>query len=145
MSGLLRSVDRTSFRSTGRAARSSRSQHQVKPSLIQSLSRQVRQDWLQCAHAVQPSQSWHGTPAGGKEQRIKRYVGLTADDFRHPLDQQNTSLIQALPGMDFVARTLLGPVAEQVLLLENIATSIKTGPDQLPTVYNLLLEAVSEG
>jgi hypothetical protein len=36
-----------------------------------------------------------------------------------------------------------GPVAEQVLLLENIATSIKTGPDQLPTVYNLLLEAVS--
>jgi hypothetical protein len=36
-----------------------------------------------------------------------------------------------------------GPVAEQVLLLENIATSIKTGPDQLPTVHNLLLEAVS--
>lgn len=36
-----------------------------------------------------------------------------------------------------------GPVAEQVLLLENIATSIKTGPDQLPTVHNLLLDAVS--
>lgn len=36
-----------------------------------------------------------------------------------------------------------GPVAEQVLLLENIATSIKTGPNQLPTIHNLLLEAVS--
>jgi hypothetical protein len=36
-----------------------------------------------------------------------------------------------------------GPVAEQVLLLENIATSIKTGPDQLSTVHNVLLEAVS--
>eukprot|EP00878_Enallax_costatus_P032283 GHUV01035441.1.p2 GENE.GHUV01035441.1~~GHUV01035441.1.p2 ORF type:complete len:102 (-),score=8.28 GHUV01035441.1:467-772(-) len=36
-----------------------------------------------------------------------------------------------------------GPVAEQVLLLENIATSLKTGPDQLPTIHNLLLEAVS--
>lgn len=33
-------------------------------------------------------------------------------------------------------------MAEQVLLLENIATSLKTGPDQLPTVYNLLVEAV---
>jgi hypothetical protein len=40
------------------------------------------------------------------------------------------------------AACFAGPVAEQVLLLENIATSIKTGPDQLPTVYNLLLEAV---
>lgn len=38
---------------------------------------------------------------------------------------------------------LAGPVAEQVLLLENIATSIKTGPNQLPTIHNLLLEAVS--
>lgn len=39
--------------------------------------------------------------------------------------------------------TTPGPVAEQVLLLENIATSIKTGPNQLPTIHNLLLEAVS--
>lgn len=35
-----------------------------------------------------------------------------------------------------------GPVAEQVLLLENISTSIKIGPDQLPSVYKLLVEAV---
>lgn len=27
---------------------------------------------------------------------------------RHPLDQQNTSLMQALPGMDFVAKSLMG-------------------------------------
>eukprot|EP00775_Hariotina_reticulata_P005214 gene5214-5452_t len=64
-----------------------------------------------------------------------------ADTARHPLDQQNTTLIQALPGMELIAKTLMGPVAEQVLLLENIATSIKTGPDQLSTVHNLLLEA----
>ena len=35
-----------------------------------------------------------------------------------------------------------GPAAEQVLLLENIATSIKIGPEQLPSVYRLLIEAV---
>lgn len=42
-----------------------------------------------------------------------------------------------------LALALAGPVAEQVLLLENIATSIQTGPNQLPTIHNLLLEAVS--
>jgi hypothetical protein len=31
----------------------------------------------------------------------------------------------------------------QVLLLENIATSVKIGPDQLPSVHKLLIEAVS--
>ena len=36
----------------------------------------------------------------------------------------------------------LGSAAEQVLLLENIATSVKLGPDQLPTVYKLLTDAV---
>lgn len=29
-----------------------------------------------------------------------------------------------------------------MLLLENIATSIKIGPEQLPSVYRLLIEAV---
>jgi hypothetical protein len=35
-----------------------------------------------------------------------------------------------------------GPAAEQVLLLENIATSIKIGEEQLPSVHRLLVEAV---
>jgi hypothetical protein len=37
-----------------------------------------------------------------------------------------------------------GPAAEQVLLLENIATSVQVGPEQLPSIHRLLLEAVSE-
>lgn len=36
-----------------------------------------------------------------------------------------------------------GPVAEQVLLLENIGTSILVGPDQLPSLHKLLLTAAS--
>lgn len=36
-----------------------------------------------------------------------------------------------------------GPVAEQVLLLENISTSIQIGPEQLPSIHKLLVEAVS--
>ncbi|WIA19977.1 hypothetical protein OEZ85_005854 [Tetradesmus obliquus] len=142
MSGLLRPVERTGLRRAGHAARGLQSQQHTRSALLRyNSASHGRQSLLQCPHAVQPSQSLHSTAGNGKEQRIKRYAGLTADDFRHPLDQQNTSLIQALPGMDFVAKTLMGPVAEQVLLLENIATSIKTGPDQLPTVHNLLLDA----
>ena len=35
----------------------------------------------------------------------------------------------------------VGPVAEQVLLLENIGTSVRVGPDQLQSVYRLLTDA----
>jgi hypothetical protein len=43
-----------------------------------------------------------------------------------------------LPG-DYV---FAGPVAEQVLLLENIATSVKVGPEQLPSIHRLMADAV---
>jgi Zn-dependent protease with chaperone function len=76
-------------------------------------------------------------------EKIVKYEGLTGDDFRHPLDQQNTSLLRALPGLEVVAKSIMGPVAEQVLLLENIATSIKTGESQLPSIYRLLTEAAT--
>lgn len=36
-----------------------------------------------------------------------------------------------------------GPVAEQVLLLENIGTSLKVGPDQLASLHQLLLQATT--
>lgn len=35
----------------------------------------------------------------------------------------------------------IGPVAEQVLLLENISTSVLVGPDQLPHIHTLMVEA----
>jgi hypothetical protein len=33
-------------------------------------------------------------------------------------------------------------VAEQILVMENMASSIKTGPDQLRSIHALLLDAV---
>jgi hypothetical protein len=83
MSGLLRPVDRTGLRLAGRAARSSQLQQHMYSAVLQSRSlRQGRYGWLQCPQAVQPSQSLHSSAGNGKEQRIKRYAGLTADDFR---------------------------------------------------------------
>jgi hypothetical protein len=83
------------------------------------------------------------TPQPVLREKIIKYEGISGDDFRHPLDQQNTSLLRALPGLEVVAKSIMGPVAEQVLLLENIATSIKTGESQLPSIYRLLTEAAT--
>jgi Zn-dependent protease with chaperone function len=68
-------------------------------------------------------------------------LGLKADQFRHPLDRQATQSLKQLPGLDFAVRSLLGGVAEQVMYMENIASSIRVGEQQLPWLHALLLEA----
>lgn len=68
-------------------------------------------------------------------------IGLKADQFRHPLDLAATNSLKQLPGLDLLIRNLLGPVAEQFFYLENIASSILVGQQQLPQIHNLLLEA----
>ena len=68
-------------------------------------------------------------------------TGLKADSFRHPLDLEATKTLKQIPGLDMMVRNLLGPMAEQVFYVENIASSILVGEKQLPNLHNLLLEA----
>lgn len=68
-------------------------------------------------------------------------IGLRADQFRHPLDLEATAALKQMPGLDVAVRNLLGPVAEQVLYLDNIASSVLVGEQQLPHLQQLLLEA----
>lgn len=68
-------------------------------------------------------------------------IGLKAEHFRHPLDLQATTSLKQLPGLDLLVRSLLGPIAEQVFYLENIASSVLVGEQQLPDLHRLLLEA----
>ncbi len=68
-------------------------------------------------------------------------LGLTANQFRHPLDLQATAALQQVPGWDWVVRSLLGSVAEQVFYLDNIGSSILVGKQQLPHLHELLVEA----
>eukprot|EP00887_Chlorella_sp_A99_P002255 scaffold10.g2255.t1 len=63
--------------------------------------------------------------------------------YWHPLDQQATSLLQALPGLEMLVKGFISPAAEQVLLLENIGSSVLVGPDQLPSLHALLAEAAA--
>ncbi|KAL0037290.1 hypothetical protein WJX79_010900 [Trebouxia sp. C0005] len=81
--------------------------------------------------------------AGALNSRVAKFQNLDGDDFRHPLDQQNTRLLKVLPGLETMAKNVLGPVAEQVLLLENIGTSVLVGPEQLPSLHRLLITAAN--
>ncbi|XP_022156498.1 uncharacterized protein LOC111023380 [Momordica charantia] len=66
---------------------------------------------------------------------------LDADDFRHPLDKQNTMILRAIPGLSELGKVLLGTVTEQVMLLENIGTSILVSENQLSNLHQLMIEA----
>jgi Zn-dependent protease with chaperone function len=68
-------------------------------------------------------------------------VGLKSDQFRHPLDLQATQAMKQLLGLDVLLRNVLGSVAEQFFYLENIASSVLVGEQQLPDLHKLLLEA----
>ncbi len=67
--------------------------------------------------------------------------GLRADQFRHPVDLQATRSLQQLPGLGLLIQNLLGPTAEQIFYLDNMASSLQVGPKQLPELHTLLVEA----
>jgi Zn-dependent protease with chaperone function len=71
-------------------------------------------------------------------------VGLEAADFRHPLDALATrqmDFLTRITGLGALIRRVIGPVAEQVLEIENISSGVLVGPEQLPSLYALLTEA----
>ncbi|MEG4454803.1 M48 family metallopeptidase [Microcoleus sp. N9_A1] len=68
-------------------------------------------------------------------------IGLKADQFRHPLDLEATSALKQLPGLDLIVRQLLGQLGEQFFMLENLASSVQVGENQLPHLHQLLVDA----
>ncbi|MGA7953538.1 MAG: M48 family metallopeptidase [Gloeobacterales cyanobacterium] len=73
----------------------------------------------------------------------RTFTSLTAENFRHPLDKQATQSLQQIPGLDFLLRSTLFPVASQFFHLENLASAIQVGPKQLSRLYSLHKEACS--
>lgn len=69
------------------------------------------------------------------------FVGLKADQFRHPLDREATQRLRQLPGLDLLVRSVLGSTAEQVFQFNNLASSILVGDRQLPHLQKLLEDA----
>ncbi|KAI3849998.1 hypothetical protein MKX03_015343 [Papaver bracteatum] len=69
------------------------------------------------------------------------FKDLDADDIRHPLDKQNTLILKAIPGLNEIVKALVGTVAEQVMILENIGTSVLVAENQLSDLHKLMVEA----
>ncbi|KAJ0433229.1 putative CAAX prenyl protease 1 [Helianthus annuus] len=66
---------------------------------------------------------------------------LDADDFRHPLDKQNTLLLKAIPGLNEIGKALLWSITEQVMVLENIGTSVLVSENQLSELHQLMIQS----
>ncbi|GJP84329.1 hypothetical protein CLOP_g14396 [Closterium sp. NIES-67] len=82
-------------------------------------------------------------PSANLSSARHRVRGLRADDIRHPLDRQNTALLRAIPGLNDLGRVLLGPVQEQILVLENLGSGVLVSPQQLPSLHALMEEAAA--
>ena len=78
-------------------------------------------------------------PTASSKPRL--LLGLRADEFRHPVDLQATRSLQQLPGLGLLIQNLLGSTAGEMFYLDNIASSIQINEQQLPEVYQLLVQA----
>jgi len=54
---------------------------------------------------------------------------------------QKTKILERVPGLKFVVKSILAPAYEKSLRLELISSSILVGPKQLPHIHKLVLEA----
>lgn len=66
---------------------------------------------------------------------------IDADDFRHPLDKQNTLIMRAIPGLNDIVKGVLGTIAERFMVLENMGNSVLVSENQLPELHQLMVEA----
>ena len=66
---------------------------------------------------------------------------IQGDAFRHPLDLENTQMLRALPGFDVIIRTMVSPVTEQLLVMENVGSGLLVSEKQYPSIYKLHREA----
>ena len=74
--------------------------------------------------------------------RSKPRVYFSAEEYRHPLDSENTRLLQLLPGIAAAVKAF-SPVAEETLFLEHTGASLLVGPQQLPHLHARLLQAAA--
>jgi len=70
---------------------------------------------------------------------------LQSKQFRHPFDQRLTSMVQNAPFYGLAEETLRRafPFIEQSVRLDLMSSSVKVSPQQMPHVYELLVNACS--
>jgi Zn-dependent protease with chaperone function len=72
------------------------------------------------------------------------YNGISSEAFRHPLDKQAEQTLRSLPGFDFVARKFVEFVYERPQYVYHMGNSIKVGPRQYSTIYQIFRECARD-
>ena len=82
-------------------------------------------------------------PPNSSQSIITPIPSLESNQFRHPLDQKLTSLVQKAPFYGLAEETLRRtfPLIEQGVRLDLMSSSVKVSPQQLPELHDLLVEA----
>lgn len=74
-----------------------------------------------------------------KDKRVK-FKGLEPNSFAHPLDSSMREQLSQIPLIESVTRRV-NAISEEAITLDNLARSIKCGPNQIPKLYDELLTA----
>ncbi len=73
--------------------------------------------------------------AGGRSEiRRVEFKGLDGPMFQHPLDSRVTKLLFSIPYAQHLVRNLFQAI-EDSFLINNLASSILVGPNQMPEIY----------
>src|SRR5258708_8407275 len=79
-------------------------------------------------------------PGAPGTQRVK-LEGIDSSAFQHSLDRQATEGLKRLPGFDVLLAKFIEFYYERAIYVYNIASNVKVGPKQFPTLYNMLRES----
>ncbi len=71
----------------------------------------------------------------------KRLTGIAPESYRHPLDQQATAALRAVPGFEFAVSKLSRFGIEQMMYVNFLANSVRVTPKQCSRIHALLVEA----
>lgn len=75
------------------------------------------------------------------EAARKPLPGIAPEAYRHPLDQQATNSMRAVPGLEQAVSKLSRFSLEQIVHVEMLASAVKVTPRQCGRIHGLLTEA----
>jgi Zn-dependent protease with chaperone function len=90
------------------------------------------------------------TAAGPKKAEPRKtlpsqplYSELSVASFQHPADRAATAALTAIPGLDAAVRWLIEQGYERALYQQNLAGSVRLGPNQLPDIHESFLRVLT--
>jgi Zn-dependent protease with chaperone function len=86
------------------------------------------------------SESIVQAPSSDAPRTVKFISDLEKGDFQHPMDKQAGNVLQLFAPFEWGLRQAIS-MAEDAVFLENIASGVLVGPQQLPELHSMLLES----